>query len=104
MVAPNEAESQLADLMPCPNPEGLGQKSQWGKQRVWVSELSDYLGCEKGEVLKLVRSMRRVRKLVLPGRGRRVIWWVTPLVAAQVIIRIRMRQGAHTPDSSQVGR
>jgi hypothetical protein len=89
MVAPKEAESQLADSMPCAHTAQVGQESQ----HIWLLELAEYLGCDPHEVNRTARAVMR-RKLPLMKLGGQKVAYVTAAVAAQVILRVRMRQGA----------
>ncbi len=92
MVAPNVAESQLADLMPSLHTDGESQESQWEEQRVWTLELADYLGCDPHEVNRTARALMRRKLPFMKLEGQKVAY-VTATVAAQVILRVRVRQG-----------
>lgn len=66
---------------------GLPKKGE----RVWCVELAKYLNIEE----KVVRRFARLRSVlhgVRPTPARKPIYWVTPHIAAQIIIHVRVRQ------------
>lgn len=60
-------------------------------ERVWCKELAKYLNIAEKEVRKFARR-RLVLHGVRPTPARKPIYWVTPHVAAQIIIHVRVRQ------------
>lgn len=60
-------------------------------ERVWCVELAKYLNISESIVRKFARR-RLVLHGVRPTPARKPIYWVTPHVAAQIIIHVRVRQ------------
>jgi hypothetical protein len=60
-------------------------------ERVWCVELAKYLNIAEKEVRKFARRRLVLHAVRNTPAGKR-IYWVTPHVAAQIIIHVRVRQ------------